>query len=78
MELFHDDVAVGAGRVERTTLLTYGTPGFAVGYQPHGAIVDAVTGRGEMPATVLGRVVIDTRGRDPIRDPEHRADLATQ
>jgi arylsulfatase len=78
VELFHDDVAVGAGNVPRTTLLTYGTPGFAVGYQPHSPIVGALGGRAEIPTSVLGRVVIDTRGRDPIRDPEQRADLATQ
>ncbi len=78
VELFHDDVAVGGGNVPRTTLLTYGTPGFAVGYQPHSPIVGALHGRAEIPTSVLGLVVIDTRGRDPIRDPEQRADLATQ
>ena len=66
------------GNVPRTTLLTYGTPGFAVGYQPHSPIVGALHGRAEIPTRVLGRVVIETRGRDPIRDPEQRADLATQ
>ena len=65
VELFYDGVPVGAGRVERTTLLTYGTPGFAVGYQPHSPIVAALTGRAEIPPGVLRRVVIDTRGRDP-------------
>ncbi len=78
VELFYDDAAVGSGRVERTTLLTYGTPGFAVGYQPVSPILSDLSGRAEMPPGILGRVVIDTRGRDPIRDPEARADLATQ
>ena len=78
VELFYDDVPVGAGTVARTTLLTYGTTGFAVGYQPHGPIVDALTGRAEIPRECSAACVIDTRGRDPIRDPEHRADLATQ
>ena len=49
VELFHDDVAVGGGNVPRTTLLTYGTPGFAVGYQPHSPIVGALPGRAEIP-----------------------------
>ena len=78
VELFYDDTSVGTGRVERTTLLTYGTPGFAVGYQPVSPIVSELSGRAELPPGILGRVVIDTRGRDPIRDPEARADLATQ
>ena len=78
VELFYDDASVGSGRVERTTLLTYGTPGFAVGYQPVSPIVSELSGRAELPPGILGRVVIDTRGRDPIRDPEARADLATQ
>jgi arylsulfatase len=76
--LYYDDVPVGRGRVARTTLLTYGTPGFAVGYQPHGSIVENLPGRAEISTDVLRRVIIDIRGRDPIRDPEARADLAMQ
>ena len=54
-----------AGNVPRTTLLTYGTPGFAVGYQPHSPIVGALHGRAEIPTSVLGRVVIDDAGPRP-------------
>ena len=61
VELFYDDASVGSGRVERTTLLTYGTPGFAVGYQPVSPIVAELSGRAELPPGILGRVVIDTR-----------------
>ena len=36
VELFYGDVPVGPWAVPRTTPLTYGTPGFAVGFQPAG------------------------------------------
>jgi hypothetical protein len=80
LELFYGDVPVGQGQIPRTTPLTYGTPGFAVGFQPAGPIHPALGGRAELPPTTLRRVVIETSGRDPIRDAlvESRVDLATQ
>ena len=80
LELFYGDVPVGTGQIPRTTPLTYGTPGFAVGFQPAGPIHPGFTGRGELAPTVLRRVVVKSSGRDPIRDAmvESRVDLATQ
>jgi len=80
VELFYGDVPVGRGQIPVTTPLTYGTPGFAVGFQPAGPIHPGFTGRAELPPTVLRRVVVDASGRDPIRDAlvQSRVDLATQ
>ena len=80
VELFYGDVPVGNGRIPVTTPLTYGTPGFAVGFQPAGPIHPGLTGRAELSPTVLRRVVVEASGRDPIRDSlvESRVDLATQ
>ena len=63
-----------------TTLLTYGTTGFAVGYQPAGPISPALEGRAAIPDDVLGKVVIESESRQPRPAPaaEARADLATQ
>lgn len=79
VELHYGDVPVGGGAIARTTLLTYGTPGFAVGYQPSSPITPALPGRGEITPSVVGRVVVDVQGRAP-RDPNRatRSDLATQ
>ena len=81
LELFYGDVPVGRGRIPRTTPLTYGTPGFAVGFQPAGPINPTLHGHGPSSRpTALRRVVMETSGRDPIRDAlvESRVDLATQ
>jgi arylsulfatase len=80
VELFYGDVPVGNGRIERTTPLTYGTPGFAIGFQPAGPIHPGLNGRAELSPTVLRRVTVESSGRDPIRDAmvESRVDLATQ
>jgi hypothetical protein len=80
LELFYGDVPVGTGHIPRTTPLTYGTPGFAVGFQPAGPIYPGFSGRAEFSPTVLRRVVVEASGRDPIRDAmvESRVDLATQ
>jgi arylsulfatase len=77
--LFYGDVPVGEATIARTTPLTYGSHGFAVGYQPGSPICDALPGRAEMPAGVLGRVVVEIEGRPP-RDgaARTRVDLATQ
>ena len=80
VELWYDDVPVGRGTVPRTTLLTYGTPGFAVGFQPHGPIGPDLPDRSELSDRVLRRVVVEASGRDVVRaavdDPP--ADLATE
>jgi arylsulfatase A-like enzyme len=84
--LFYDDVPVGEGTVPRTTPFTYGTPGFAVGYQPFGPIDPLVDGRAAIPDGVLGTVVVEAEGRDALRAKVEgarppvatRADLATQ
>ncbi len=80
VELSYGDVPVGNGRVKRTTPLTYGTPGFAIGFQPAGPIHPGLSGRAELSPTVLRRVTVESSGRDPIRDAmvESRVDLATQ
>jgi arylsulfatase len=80
VELFYGDVPVGQGQIARTTPLTYGTPGFAVGFQPAGPIYPGLTGRAELPPAILRQVVVEASGRDPIRDAlvETRVDLATQ
>lgn len=80
LELFYGDIAVGRATIPVTTPLTYGTPGFTVGFQPAGPIDSRLTGRGELEPGVVRRVVIEATGRDPIRDAlvENRVDLATQ
>ncbi|MBA3304176.1 MAG: sulfatase-like hydrolase/transferase [Acidimicrobiia bacterium] len=78
--LFYDDVPVGEGTVPHSTLLTYGTSGFAVGYQPAGPISPALEGRAAIPDDVLGKVVIEAEAQAQRPPPpvEPRADLATQ
>ncbi len=80
LSLFYGDVPVAQGHIPTTTPLTYGTPGFAIGFQPAGPIDPSLLGRSELAPTVLRRVVVETSGRDPIRDSlvESRVDLATQ
>jgi arylsulfatase A-like enzyme len=80
LELFYGDVPVGQGHIPTTTPLTYGTPGFAIGFQPAGPVDPGVAGRAELSPSVLRRVVVEALGRDPIRDSlvESRVDLATQ
>jgi arylsulfatase A-like enzyme len=80
VDLFYGDVPVGHGHVPTTTPLTYGTPGFAVGFQPAGPVSPGLAGRAELSPSVLRRVVVEASGRDPIRDAlaASRVDLATQ
>jgi arylsulfatase A-like enzyme len=77
--LFYGDVPVGEGTVPHRTPITYGMTGFAVGYQPGGAICSALEGRAELTPGVLSKVVIVPEGR-PQHDAakELRKDLATQ
>jgi hypothetical protein len=80
VELFYGDVPVGSGQIARTTPLTYGTPGFAIGFQPAGPIHPGLNGRAELSPTVLHHVVVESSRRDGSDDPtvESRVDLATQ
>jgi hypothetical protein len=77
--LSYGDVPVGEGTIPHRTPVTYGTIGFAVGYQPGGAICPHLEGRAEITPGVLRKVVIEPEGR-PRTDPakEVRKDLATQ
>jgi hypothetical protein len=61
MSLYYGDVPVGSGVIPRTTPLTHGLASFTVGYQPGGGagIDPALSGPAELPATLLGRVIID-------------------
>jgi len=72
-------VPVGEGTIPRTTPFSYGTPGFAVGFQPASPICDELSGRAEITPGVLRRVVIDAERR-PLPPPasQERSDLATQ
>jgi arylsulfatase len=80
VELFYGDVPVGNGSIPRTTPLTYGTPGFAVGFQPAGPIDERLFGRAEFDPALLGRVVVEGVGVNPVREMllGPRVDLATQ
>jgi arylsulfatase len=77
--LWYGDVPVGVGTVARRTPITYGMIGFAVGYQPGGAICPDLQDRAEITPGVLGKVVIEPEGRPKVdRAAELRKDLATQ
>jgi arylsulfatase len=79
MQLRYDDVPVAQGRIPRTTPITYGMHGFAVGYQGSGPVTDACPGKFEITPGVLRRVVVEVVGRRH-RDAagEQRAGLAMQ
>jgi arylsulfatase len=79
LELFYGDVPVGQGAIPRTTPLSYGVTGFAIGFQPGGPITPELRGRSDITPGVLQRVVIDSSKRVP--DPagvSERVDLGTQ
>jgi arylsulfatase len=79
VQLLYGDVPVGQGHIPKTTPVTYGMVGFAVGYLPAGPLSPACQGRFEVTAGVLQRVVIEIIGR-PERNEgaEARAGLAMQ
>jgi arylsulfatase len=79
VQLFYDDVPVGEGHVARTTPITFGTEGYAIGYQGGGPISPSCPGRFEIARGVLDSVVVEVTGK-PYRDPdaEARAGLAMQ
>jgi arylsulfatase len=79
MQLRYDDVPVAQGAIPRTTPITYGMHGFAVGYQGSGEITASCSGKFEIPSGVLRRVVVEVVGRRH-RDAagEERAGLAMQ
>ncbi len=73
--LYYDGVPVGEGAFARTTPVTYGAGGFAVGYQPGSPIAAACPGRFPVPEGVLTQLVIETEGA-PYRDPKAEARVA--
>ncbi len=79
VQLLYGDVPVGQGHIPKTTPVTYGMQGFAVGYLPAGPLSPVCQGKFEVTAGVLRRVVIEIIGR-PERnaDAEARAGLAMQ
>lgn len=68
IELFYGDVPVGEAPVRVTTPLTYGTPGFTVGFLASSPIDKRLSGRAEFDPTVLREVRFELRGTDVIRD----------
>ncbi|MGH2784423.1 MAG: arylsulfatase, partial [Actinomycetota bacterium] len=79
MQLLYGDVPVGQGVIPRTTPVTYGMLGFAVGYQAGGPISDALDGRCALKPGVLRRVVVEVVGRRaPSLGEQDRAGLAMQ
>ena len=79
MQLLYGDVPVGQGHIAKTTPVTYGMQGFAVGYLPAGPLSPVCQGKFEVTAGVLQRAVIEIIGR-PERNAgaEARAGLAMQ
>jgi arylsulfatase len=73
--LFYDGVPVGEGSFARTTPVTYGMGGFAVGYQPGSPVSEACPGRFAVPEGLLSQVVIEAEGA-PYRDPAAEARVA--
>ena len=80
VELYYGVVAVGRGHVDTTTPLTYGTTGFAIGFQAGGPIHAGLIGRAELSPEVLRKVVVEIFDQYPIRTTRvgSRVDLATQ
>ena len=78
--LRYGDVEVGRGTIPVTTPLTYGAPGFTVGFQAAGPIDPDFVGRAESAPDVVRRVAIEVTGADPVRTAmlAPRVDLATQ
>jgi arylsulfatase A-like enzyme len=79
IELRYADTPVGSGHILRMTPITYGVDPFCVGYQRMTPIAPHLTGRFEIPAGVVRRVVIEAVG-EPDRNPvaADRAALAQQ
>jgi hypothetical protein len=73
--LFYDAVPVGEGAFARTTPVTYGAGGFAVGYQPGPPVTDACPGRFAVPDGLVLQVVIEAQGA-PHRNPAAEARVA--
>ena len=77
--LAYGDDVVATGRIPRTTPITYGMHGFAVGSQPSSPIDPSLHGRCALPTTVLGKVVIEVDPARPVpKEAEVNADLAQQ
>src|SRR4051794_1571366 len=76
--LLYGDDLVGEGTIPRRTPVTYGTPGFAVGYQPFGPVDPSLDGRFEIGDGVLDHVVFDIATKGTPLPSTERADLGTQ
>ena len=66
-QLYYDDVPVGEGEITRTTPITYGTHGFAVGFQPARRHRPRPPRPGRDARRRAARVV-EVSGKDPVRD----------
>ncbi|NLA35735.1 MAG: sulfatase-like hydrolase/transferase, partial [Actinobacteria bacterium] len=74
VELSFGGVPVGEASVRVTTPMTYGTPGFTVGFLSSSPIDKRLHGRSEFDPTVLREVRFELRGTDFIRDTMAPAD----
>ena len=79
VDLYYGDVPVGQGHVPRTTMFTYGTLGFTVGYQRGAAVTPAYVAPSEFTAGALREVIFEAAGQ-PYRNPalQDRAAQAMQ
>ena len=79
VDLYYGDLPVGQGHVPRTNAVTYGTEGFAVGYQRGGTITHRCEGRAEFTKGAFTKLVVQVDG-EPWRDParEDRGRMAMQ
>jgi len=79
VDLYYGDVPVGQGHIARTNAVTFGTEGFAVGYQRGGTITPQCPGRAEFTPGAFTRLIVEVDG-DPHRDPkgQDRAGMAMQ
>jgi hypothetical protein len=78
VSLFYGDALVGEGTIPRRTPVTYGTPGFAVGYQPFGPVDPSLEGRFEIADGILDHVVFEIATKGQPLPSRERADLGQQ
>jgi hypothetical protein len=79
VELYYDDLPVGAAEIPMTVPFFYGTAGFTVGYLRGHSVIAEEHAPFAFTAGALHRVIVEPEGktwRDPVR--EDRAALGTQ
>jgi arylsulfatase len=79
VELYYDDLPVGAAEIPMTVPFFYGTAGFTVGYLRGHSMIDGEHAPFNFTSGALQRVIVEPEGstwRDPAR--EQRAALGTQ